>query len=818
MVIGRVVDGSRTIFPPAITEVMEKGYTTYIPLVLLHIDFLQSPEASRYARIALGLASGAKSVDQLPDAGPGGARFKQEQQMNFEEWLDAWDNLIFLIRKYLPRRTYKRWLRHWRFVYTHPDRHKHWPQVLLYCIRVREAATQESIDPGTFQDLIYSKIEKEELYRIAHGESSGQYKSSLIVHPKQPSSSSTQRGQSFRDSDAASKVGAGNVATLATRSRTAGPASKPTENQSSHNPSVNIGGLTEKVSVTPSTSLADAPTPNHANSAPTYAPYADQPSTEHRHALPDPRRASTLLIPEAWESEIRDLGLQDDFGDVPVGLREGFRIGAKHPVYSTCIPPNHSSATKRPDVIEKHIQTELAAGRYIGPFSQLNLEHLIGPFQTAPLGLVEKSSAPGSFRIIQDFSFNPDPKTPSSLNSQINTDDFPCVWGFFEEVYQIIAEAPEGTMGATFDVDSAYRQIPVHPDDQPHIVFMWEDKFYIDTRVPFGAASSNGLFARCGDLIMILYTRRGFGIVVKWVDDFLFIQFPSHVPIPPFFPARFSEQAVYNYGRRLGWQWKPSKTHPFAPIFRYLGLEWNIPTRLVRIPCEKRTRYLKRTQDWIDSTQVTLKDTEILVGSLVHCTQVIPDGRPHLSGLIRFLTAFNAHGRHKLSTRPPSQAAKADAKWWLDRLAAPHEGLAITCPPPLPLRIHTDASTSFGLGAVIGQEFASWKLTPSTWRLDSRDIGWAEAIAVEMALLWIIRRGIRNSTVQIHCDNQGLCSNMVFIRMAAAAMSAGIRLKLVYIPTKENLADAPSRNVWPAGLTRALDIPPIPDYLSHLIC
>ncbi|QRV96511.1 polyprotein like [Ceratobasidium sp. AG-Ba] len=337
---------------------------------------------------------------------------------------------------------------------------------------------------------------------------------------------------------------------------------------------------------------------------------------------------------------------------------------------------------ERPLVIQKHIQVELAAGRYFGPFTHVDLENLIGPFQTAPLGVVEKPSAPGSFCIIQDFSFNPDPSMPTSLNSQIDLDDFPCIWGFFDKVFKIIASTPEGTLAATFNVDSAYRQIPVHPDNQPHIVFMWGDDFYIDTRVPFGAASSNGLFARCGDLIMILYSRRGFSVVIKWVDDFLFIQFPLLPPQPPFFTAPFQEQDVYDYGRMLGWQWKPSKTHPYAPIFKYLGLEWNIPGCKVRIPCDKQQKYLMRTKSWLNSPSVALKDTEVLVGSLVHCAQVIPDGHPHLAGLICFLAAFNAAGRSRFSTRPPSPAALTDAKWWEVILSAPHEGLDIHSPPP----------------------------------------------------------------------------------------------------------------------------------------
>ncbi|KDN34886.1 hypothetical protein RSAG8_12073, partial [Rhizoctonia solani AG-8 WAC10335] len=195
-----------------------------------------------------------------------------------------------------------------------------------------------------------------------------------------------------------------------------------------------------------------------------YAPYADHTSMVHKNAMPDPRRVVTPLRPDAWEAEIRELDLLDEFGDIPPGLRHGFRIGASGQVTTLYIPKNHASALLHPDAVEKHINTELCAGRYSGPFSKTNLLDLIGLFRTAPLGVVEKSSAPGSFRIIQDFSYPHNDPIHQSLNSQIDGDEFTCTWGFFADVALFVSQAPSGAEGATFDVDAAYRRIPIHPD------------------------------------------------------------------------------------------------------------------------------------------------------------------------------------------------------------------------------------------------------------------------------------------------------------------------------------------------------------------
>lgn len=233
----------------------------------------------------------------------------------------------------------------------------------------------------------------------------------------------------------------------------------------------------------------------------------------------------TPLRPEAWESKLLELGLLPEFADVPPGLTYGFRIGATRSLSIPSFPPNHRSALDRPDVIRKAIAKEVAAGRYSGPFTAVELEHLIGPFRSAPLGVVEKST-PGEFRIIQDFSFPRGGGTHPALNDEIDPEAYPCEWGYFHLVAAFVATAPTGTQAATYDVDSAYRRMPVHPIDQPHIVVYWEGMFWVDHCVPFGAASSNGIFARCGDAIARIFERLGMGPVFKWVDDFLFLPSP----------------------------------------------------------------------------------------------------------------------------------------------------------------------------------------------------------------------------------------------------------------------------------------------------
>ena len=137
---------------------------------------------------------------------------------------------------------------------------------------------------------------------------------------------------------------------------------------------------------------------------------------------------------------------------------------------TTFTPSNHDLALLYPLVIAKHIHMECTLERYTGPFSKTQLEHLIGPFRSSPLGTVKEPGSLDEFQVIQDFSY-PQNHATSSVNSEINMDEFTCNWGTFQNIINIIVEAPPFTKAATLDVDAAYRRC-IHPSQQQHFVVM----------------------------------------------------------------------------------------------------------------------------------------------------------------------------------------------------------------------------------------------------------------------------------------------------------------------------------------------------------
>ena len=216
-----------------------------------------------------------------------------------------------------------------------------------------------------------------------------------------------------------------------------------------------------------------------ANTASTGAPFADQNPTPLNNVTLSPNILSiiTPFRPDQWDLMLTNTNSPNKFRDVPTSMCFGFDMGVHTPPAHTYSPPNHTSALSFPTHVLSHIQSELSHQRYSGPFSRSRLEFLIGPFRTSPLGTVPKSGSPDERRIIQDLSFPRNIPTFSSVNDQIDVDNFRCDWGTFNEVRNIVMDAPSYTEAATLDVDSAFRRCPIIPSQQCNFIVHWDNLF-----------------------------------------------------------------------------------------------------------------------------------------------------------------------------------------------------------------------------------------------------------------------------------------------------------------------------------------------------
>uniref|UniRef100_A0A0W0GFF6 Uncharacterized protein n=1 Tax=Moniliophthora roreri TaxID=221103 RepID=A0A0W0GFF6_MONRR len=165
-----------------------------------------------------------------------------------------------------------------------------------------------------------------------------------------------------------------------------------------------------------------------------------------------------------------------------------------------------------------------------------------------------------------------------------------------------------------------------------------------------------------------------------------------------------------------------------------------------------------------------------------------------------FMVTFKGNQGKKLHV---PEAMIKDLIWWKKQLSNSFYYCQLQ---PLPhvvdLGVYVDASTDWGISIVIGQEWAAFQLIPD-WKsqLPDWDICWLETIVVEFTLLFLIAKGYSNTRLLVRSDNQGTIGtfikahstnkwiNLFICRMTESLNSSGIFPELIYVNTKDNLAD-----------------------------
>ncbi len=256
------------------------------------------------------------------------------------------------------------------------------------------------------------------------------------------------------------------------------------------------------------------------------------------------------------------------------------------------------------------------------------------------------------------------PTTPS-VNSGVNSDDFPTAWGTFDEVSEMLLNLPPGCEAATFDVSAAYRITPVRPDQQNALCVFWKGKVYVDRALCFGLASSAGVFGAVADMLVAIYKAYGFGPITKWVDDFFVVRLPHQ---------RYSEQEFMAVTAPAGVPWSIPKLRHFASRQRFTGFDWDLWALVVCFPTDKLEAVLTLLGEWTAFGRCfSLREAASLHGKLVHTSTIFPLIRPFIRSTSKFASSFRSP---RASLHVPD-AVQADLNWIIELLR--------TLPNELPL-------------------------------------------------------------------------------------------------------------------------------------
>uniref|UniRef100_A0A1X7TNS1 Reverse transcriptase domain-containing protein n=2 Tax=Amphimedon queenslandica TaxID=400682 RepID=A0A1X7TNS1_AMPQE len=154
-----------------------------------------------------------------------------------------------------------------------------------------------------------------------------------------------------------------------------------------------------------------------------------------------------------------------------IGITQGFRIGV--PPCSKLVPysSNWPSAVTLAEKFKEYLDGKIRAGS-LYPSVAANV-HL------SPVGFITKKNRPLKFRLIVDLS--------SPRGGSVNDANSPAHALFSYITVRRVAELiPEGMLLAKLDMKAAYRQVPVHPEDQLLLGIKWRGTVFCDRALPFG--------------------------------------------------------------------------------------------------------------------------------------------------------------------------------------------------------------------------------------------------------------------------------------------------------------------------------------------
>lgn len=568
--------------------------------------------------------------------------------------------------------------------------------------------------------------------------------------------------------------------------------------------------------------------PNAATLRNTDAQDVRAPLTELMAALTASKvRASTPLKAEAWQAALSSLHLSTKYPTLINSILHGFDAGVptiKHTFTPPNPIPNHNilSSEDYQKAFQEVMSKELTRGRWLGPYPQSVIEEAIGPFQTSPISFTPKSGNPGKFRLVQNFSYphrtlslSSVPATISSINSQIDSTLYPCLWGTFANTCRLIWTLPPGSQGAVRDISEAYRTIPLHPSQWAGIAIrVGEDEFCLDTRDMFGLTSAPGTFGHVVDAGMDISRGNGLGPLTKWVDDHLWLRilrkflleynllrvrlrdrvalaggivhkggrllYQGHTlpngqreefdddfvfPIQDLsnMSPRSAEEAQFTYSfddidrvtNPLGYSWVSEKDIPFCFDPIYFGFQWHLDSMQVSIPIKKRHKYLNTITEWETRSSHNAEQVSKLYGQLIHVCLVLTAGRAYLVELEKFLADLN-HEAPFTKHRPPRRWPN-DLAWWKTTLSSP---IFASIPGPANLtdiHAYSDASSGYGIGLYIRGFWRSYRLLPGWRGVDNeRDIGWAEAVGFLLLVHVIAGEANPGHHYKVWGDNEGV--------------------------------------------------------------
>ena len=421
-----------------------------------------------------------------------------------------------------------------------------------------------------------------------------------------------------------------------------------------------------------------------------------------------------------WDHQLLDL------------IEYGFPLDFNRTVQLTSTETNHYSALQYPDHVSKYLQEEIQHKAIIGPFQQMPFPCHISPFLTR-----DKPNSTNR-RVILDLSF----PLGHSVNEGVPKNKY--LGTYFQLSYPSIDDmvsklkqlGPEALI-YKIDISRAFRHIRIDPGDLD-LLGLKHDNYYVDVTLPFGFRHGSVFFQRCTDAVRyVMKEHFHCPNLYNYIDDLIYIALPGHIDE--------AYSALMSLLTELGLDISISKLVPPTTVAICLGIEIDTVNQTLRIPDDKLQEIRQMVHNYSKKTQVTKKQLQSLLGSLLYITKCVKPARYFLNRMLHLLRAS-----HNTAHIVLNQQFHRDLNWF-NIFLKQYNGVTFYDNHDIQDTVHLDASLQ-GLGGVY-QNMVYALTIPLGFMQYS--IVHLEILNLIVALklwghLW------RDKVIQIKCDNMAV--------------------------------------------------------------
>ena len=473
------------------------------------------------------------------------------------------------------------------------------------------------------------------------------------------------------------------------------------------------------------------------------------------------------------------------------GLTHGFHIGFDREIKCRSAKNNMKSALENPDPVDKYLaEEELQAGKIVGPFDPDQLPDA----QVSRIGVIPKAGQPNKWHLIVDLSSPKDHSVNDGIEKHLCSLEYASV----EDAVQTIWSMGQGTLLAKIDIEHAYRNIPVHPDDRLLLVMQWREKFYIDTELPFGLRSAPKIFSAVADALEWILLQAGVTYIIHYLDDYLTMGRKQSIE------CEHNLALIKQICAFLGFPLKLEKLEGPIEILIFLGILIDILRMELRLPPERLVELKSVMEHWKLKQACTKRELLSFIGKLAHAAKIVKPGRTLLRRMLDV-----AHSVSDLNHPVKLKADfKSDLAWWESFLEMwnGHSMMETLHHNQAPSAVwHTDASGSWGCGAFRG---GTGRWIQAQWNTEwlPKNITIKEMLPIVLATaMW--GKFCSHKHVLVYCNNmavvqimasktskeQGVMHLLRCLHFFTAIFD--INLKVVHLAGKLNvMADSISRN------------------------